>query len=92
MKEIIKQVKEIWWVLGILAVSITWVVTIDSNVKRLQADSSNLAQINQMMAEKIVNIEKKIIKMDADLFNLDSNMKKEFDDLNQTILGLGITH
>lgn len=92
MKELIKQVKEIWWVLGILGISITWVVTIDTNVKRLQADSSNLAQINEMMAEKIVNIEKKIIKIEADLTNLDSNMKKEFDDLNQVILGLGITH
>jgi len=81
MEQLIKTLKDIWWLLGVLIIAITWIVSIDIAVKNLEANQSK----NEMMAEKIVNIEKKIIEIDGNILNLNDRMAEGFKNIDDKL-------
>jgi len=81
MEQLIKTIKDIWWLLGVLIIAITWIVSIDIAVKNLEANQSK----NEMMAEKIVNIEKKIIEIDGNILNLNDRMAEGFKNIDDKL-------
>ena len=81
MEQLIKTLKDIWWLLGVLIIAITWIVSIDIAVKNLEANQSK----NEMMAEKIVNIEKKIIEIDGNILNLNDKMTEGFKNIDDKL-------
>lgn len=85
MEQLIKAIKDIWWLLGVLIIAITWIVSIDIAVKNLEANQSK----NEMMAEKIVNIEKKIIEIDGNILNLNERMAEGFKNIDDKLSLMG---
>jgi len=85
MEQLIKAIKDIWWLLGVLIIAITWIVSIDMAVKNLEANQSK----NEMMAEKIVNIEKKIIEIDGNILNLNDRMAEGFKNIDDKLSLMG---
>jgi len=85
MEQLIKTIKDIWWLLGVLIIAITWIVSIDIAVKNLEANQSK----NEMMAEKIVNIEKKIIEIDGNILNLNDRMAEGFKNIDDKLSLMG---
>jgi len=85
MEQLIKTIKDIWWLLGALILAITWIVSVDMAVKNLKADQSK----NEVMAEKIVNIEKKIIEIDGNILNLNDKMTEGFKNIDDKLSLMG---
>ena len=85
MEQLMKVLKDIWWLLGVLVIAITWIVSIDIAVNNLEANQSK----NEMMAEKIVNIEKKIIEIDGNILNLNDRMAEGFKNIDDKLSLMG---
>jgi len=85
MEQLIKTIKDIWWLLGALILAITWIISVDMAVKNLKADQYK----NEVMAEKIVNIEKKIIEIDGNILNLNDKMTEGFKNIDDKLNLMG---